>query len=83
MEHHLKWVLDTLEPRFELIRELAAVYKMDFFCGFSSGNGQGGFDLNGEMLARLARFGIPLTLNLYPPEAATSVEAHSDSGDPE
>ena len=50
-----------LRANFPKIEEVA------LFCGFSSGNGQGGFTLNPELLARLAVFGVELSLDLYPP----------------
>jgi hypothetical protein len=37
------------------------------FCGFSSGNGQGGFTLDSDTLTRIAKLGIPLIVDLYPP----------------
>jgi hypothetical protein len=64
---HLKWLLDRLEPKADEVRALCAKYRVDIFCGFSSGSGQGGFILDPETLARLAKLGIPLGLDLYPP----------------
>jgi len=67
MVDHLKWLLDSLAPRLDAIRELSEKYRIDLFCGFSSENGQGGFTLDSVTLARLAALGVPLTLDLYPP----------------
>jgi hypothetical protein len=67
MVDHLKWLLDVFEPKLDLVAELSNKYKIDFFCGFSSGNGQGGFRLDSVTLHRIAKFGIALHLDLYPP----------------
>lgn len=67
MVDHLKWLLDSLEPKRDVIRELSREYDVDLFCGFSSGSGQGGFALDSVTLARLSELGVPLLLDLYPP----------------
>jgi len=67
MVDHLKWLLDSLEPKRDVIRELSRKYRIDFFCGFASMNQQGGFTLDSVTLARLAELGVPLELDLYPP----------------
>ena len=70
MEEHLKWLLDQLEPKTGTIRLLAKVYKLEFFCGFSSATGHSGFTLDNSVLARIANLGISLGLDLYPPGPA-------------
>jgi hypothetical protein len=67
MELDLAWLLDILEPRRDQVQALAQKYKVIFFCGFSSENGQGGFTITSAMLARLAKLGIDFSLDLYPP----------------
>ena len=67
MDKHLGWLLDRLEPKIEEVRSLSRLHRLDFFCGFGSVNGQGGFILDGAMLARIAKFGISLGIDLYPP----------------
>jgi len=42
---------------------------LHFWCGFSSGNGQGGFSISPGLLQRLARLGVEVVLDLYPPES--------------
>jgi uncharacterized protein DUF4279 len=69
MIEHLKWLLDTLEPKHMVIRDLAGKYRVDLFCGFGSVNGQGGFTLDATTLTRIAELGVPLALDLYPPGA--------------
>lgn len=60
-------LLDALDPRIEVIRVLSEKCRIDLFCGFSSGSGQGGFSLDVALLERLCKFGVPLVLDLYPP----------------
>jgi len=67
LENHLEWLLDALEPKLEVINGIARKYETDFFCGFSSENGQGGCNLSTALLQRLAKTGVPLVLDLYPP----------------
>ena len=67
LAEHLKWLLDRLEPKADAVRALCTKYRVDIFCGFSSGSGQGGFTLDPAMLARLANLRIPVEFDLYPP----------------
>ena len=67
LQDHLEWLLDTLEPKRDAIGEFTKQYETDFFCGFSSENGQGGCTFESSLLARLANLGVPLVLDLYPP----------------
>jgi hypothetical protein len=68
LDRHLGALLELLESRSDELAELARECSMDFFAGFSSGNGQGGFALDRDLLARLARIpGDGLVLDLYPP----------------
>ena len=74
LTEHLKWLLDVVEPKFSSISAVAEGSTMMLLCGFSSGNGQGGFTLDAKMLQRIAGLGVPLSVDLYPPQAA-EVEA--------
>jgi hypothetical protein len=67
LQEHLQWLVDKLEPKREVLEELARRFQIKFICGFSSGNGQGGCTLDPGLLARLSSFEIPLVLDLYPP----------------
>ena len=67
LDKHLEWLLDRLEPKTAEVQHLARLHRLDFFCGFASPNGQGGFILDGALLARLAKLGVPVGLDLYPP----------------
>ena len=65
----LSELMTRLEARAAAVRELLARpgVTAEFFLGFSSGNGQGGFTLPASLLTRIARLGIDITLDLYPP----------------
>lgn len=77
---HLKWLLDLIEPKRDLIGSVAEKWRVDFFCGFSSENGQGGTTFDSDLLCHLAHLGVPLVLDLYPPGAPLQVpEEHDDS----
>jgi len=68
LAEHIKWLLDVLEPKRDAIKSLSSECTLiRFFCGFSSGNRQGGFSLDDQTLARLSKLGFPLVLDLYPP----------------
>lgn len=66
-EQHLKWLVETVEPKLSALRELSKTHRVDLFCAFSSESGQGGFTLDASILQRISRLEIPLTLDLYPP----------------
>ena len=68
MEEHLLWLLGVLEPKAEVLGLLKRRFEFEFFCGFSSGNGQGGFALENSVLTRIADLGITIELDLYPPD---------------
>src|SRR5438445_3173716 len=65
----LSELMTRLEARAAAVRELLARpgVTAEFFLGFSSGSGQGGFTLPASLLIRIARLGIAITLDLYPP----------------
>ena len=67
LEDHLAALVGKLERVAPAVRALAGRASVDLFCGFSSGNGQGGFTLGPELLARLAALGLEVSFDLYPP----------------
>jgi hypothetical protein len=67
LQDHFRWLLDALEPKQEQLAEITKRYEADFFCGFSSANGQGACILDPELLSRLAMLGVEVVLDLYPP----------------
>ncbi len=62
-------LLTRLEDRADSIRALTSAPGVggELLLAFSSGNGQGGFTLPVELLARIAALGLDLGLDLYPP----------------
>ena len=69
LTEHLEWLLDVVEPKFSSISAAAEGSTMMLLCGFSSGNGQGGFTLDAKTLQRIAHLGVALSVNLYPSES--------------
>jgi Domain of unknown function (DUF4279) len=67
LEGNLTLILDALEPKRDVIQGFAHEHRVDFFCGFSSGEREGGFTLTRVTLNRVAKFGVPLITNLSPP----------------
>ena len=68
MEKHIEEIVSLLEPKKDAIHLLSSKAKVRLFCGFSSGNGQGGFVLAPKLLTRLSELGLELVLDLYPPD---------------
>jgi hypothetical protein len=66
-------LVTRLEERSDSIRALTSAPGVggELLLAFSSGNGQGGFTLPVELLARIAALGLDLSLDLYPPTDAT------------
>jgi len=73
MVKHLQWLLDSLEPKREILGLLSKKFRVDVFCGFFFFFGQGGFVLDAAILERLAGLRVPLVLDLYPPTAGKDV----------
>jgi hypothetical protein len=69
MAEHIRWLLDVIEPKADVLSALSSDCTLiRFFCGFSSGNGQGGFGLDPVTLGRISKLGFDLILDLYPPQ---------------
>lgn len=69
LSSHVNWLLEACRGKEAVIRELASALNVELFCGFSSGNGQGSFSLENELLSRISGLGLSLVLDLYPPGA--------------
>jgi hypothetical protein len=67
LQDHLKWLIDALEPKLDVVRGIASQYDVRFFCGYSSEHGQGGCTFDVALLERIANLGVPLVLDLHPP----------------
>ncbi len=78
LDEHLTALLDRIEGASENLRSLAGRAKMDVFCGFSSGNGLGGFLLSPSLLTRLATLGLDVDFDLYLPPAELAPDVIRD-----
>lgn len=71
LAEHIKWLLDSLEPRAEAINALRPECSLiRLFCGFASHGGQGGFTLDPDTMGRISKLGLNLDMDLYPPADA-------------
>lgn len=68
LNEHLAALLPFIESHAEEIRSLSKDCTVDLVCGFSSGNGQGGFVLEHDVLKKIGEAGLDIVLDLYPPE---------------
>ena len=69
MEEHLGVLAEFVEAHEDALVALGADCQLEYFCGFASSGGQGGFTLSPELLRRLLRVPIELSLDLYPPSS--------------
>ena len=74
VDQQIQSLFERLGHRVSELQRLSATEGVDveLFCGFSSGNGQGGDTLRPETLKLLVDTGLSLTLDLYPPDIDTS-----------
>lgn len=72
-DQRIQSLFERLGHRVSELQRLSATEGVDveLFCGFSSGNGQGGDTLRPETLKLLVDSGLSLTLDLYPPTIDT------------
>ena len=68
LQDHLEWMVDTLEPKLDVVCGMVKQYDARLSCSYSSEHGQGGCTFDAALLERLANLHVPLVLNLYPPE---------------
>jgi Domain of unknown function (DUF4279) len=65
LEDHIAWLLDRLDKAGIEPDRLPGVGRADVFCYWSSASGHGGPELSPDVLARLARYRLPLGLDIY------------------
>jgi hypothetical protein len=72
-DQRIQSLFERLGHRVSELQRLSATEGVDveLFCGFGSGNGQGGDTLRPETLKLLVDTGLSLTLDLYPPTIDT------------
>jgi hypothetical protein len=71
LQDHIKWLLEALEPKLNVLRGIAKQYDTKLSCGYSSEHGQGGCTFDAALLDRLANLGVTFVLDLYPPGPIT------------
>jgi hypothetical protein len=73
-DQQIRSLFARLGPRTSVLRQLAATdgLEVELFCGFGSGNGQGGDTILPDTLRLLVDAGVSLGLDLYPPDIDTS-----------
>jgi hypothetical protein len=73
-------LLDRLSQSTDSIRKLATSEQVEaeLFCGFGSGNGQGGDIISSGTLRRVADLHLSLSLDLYPPDIDEQLETISE-----
>jgi hypothetical protein len=68
VRRHLDWLLDIVEPRSEVIRQLAvAGYQVVILCDWVSFQGRGGPTISVKNMSRISCLGLALRLNLHAP----------------
>lgn len=68
LEKHIENLIEILEIKAKGLNKVAERSSCEIFCGFSSGNGQGGFVLEHNLLERIGKLPVDLIVDLYPPE---------------
>jgi len=68
LDKHLKNLIEIIEIHARGFKKIADCSSCEIFCGFSSGNGQGGFILDHNLLERISKLPLDLVVDLYPPE---------------
>jgi hypothetical protein len=82
-EFQIRSLLERIAAHRDAIRTLAALDQVEaeLFCGFGSGNGQGGDTISADILGQIAELGLALSLDLYPPQIDENhQESESESG---
>ena len=80
-EFQIRTLLDRIGAHSDAVRRLAGTDQVEaeLFCGFGSGNGQGGDIISANTLGQVAALGLALSLDLYPPD----IDAHPDESESE
>jgi hypothetical protein len=65
LQDHISQLLEFIEQKLPVLKELGKNCEMDLFCGYSSGNGQGSFVLEAELLKRITVLPIDIVFDIY------------------
>ena len=80
-EEQINSIFGALGDKVRLLPDLLrtpGVYA-ELFCGFGSGNGQGGDLITPATLRQIADAGLSFSLDLYPPSISDNEEAEQDA----
>lgn len=66
LEMHVAKLVEYIEEKHVLLKELLSECEINLFCGFASTSGQGGIVLDTDLLKRLTILPIDFILDLYP-----------------
>jgi len=80
IQDHVDALLSFVDSNADSLLSLKDKWSFDFFCGFSSGAGQGGFGISFSSLSRMGQLKIDLILELYPPTDEGPGDAEPKSG---
>ena len=65
LQDHIAYLIAIVENNIAAFRDIAKNCNIDIWCTFSFSDGQGGFDLDNELLQRLAVLPVDLIFGLY------------------
>jgi hypothetical protein len=65
LEDHLQTLLSVVTSNADGLLKIKDRCRLDFFCGFSSRSGQGGFGIDSSSLRRMGQLNIDLIIELY------------------
>jgi Domain of unknown function (DUF4279) len=64
LDAHLKWLIETLGPHYDLIRSLKSNAEISIYCGLNCENDQCGFSLTTDALTIFTELGIPMEVTI-------------------
>lgn len=62
---HIKYLVEFIEGKLPALKILMAQCEADLFCGYDSGNDQGGIYLEADMLKRITAIPLNLIFDIY------------------
>ena len=66
VQRHIVWILDQINDRQALLKDLQAEgYEMDIFCFWVSAHGHGGPELSHEIMQRLGSMRLKVSFDIY------------------
>ena len=78
MDLHLERIVEIIENSIAEFKTLLPKCKIEISCGFSSGNGQGGFVINADLMRKLIIIPADIVMDLYPPESGVEMASPFD-----